>query len=74
MGILISLFFIVIFVVLLIVLFVLGFIRSIFSFGRRTNSNNQQASQQPNPQPTNKSRAKIFDKNEGEYADFEEIK
>ncbi|MFZ4581090.1 MAG: DUF4834 family protein [Paludibacter sp.] len=74
MGILISFFFIVIFVVLLIVLFVLGFIRSIFSFGRRTNSNNKQYNQPSNPQPSGKQRTKIFNKNEGEYADFEEIK
>lgn len=73
MGILFSLFFIVIFVVLLVILFVLGFIRSIFSFGRNKNPFGKQSDQKSYTQP-NKQRSKIFDKNEGEYADFEEIK
>lgn len=72
MGFLVSILFVVLFFGLLIILFVLGFIRSIFSFGRRktsehTENNNNSYQQQ-------KQRSKVFDKNEGEYADYEEIK
>lgn len=66
--------FIVVFVLvigLLIISTVLGFIRSIFSFGKRANQN-QDSQPQDLEQPTSKS--KIFDKKEGEYVDFEEIK
>jgi flagellar basal body-associated protein FliL len=66
--------FIVIFVlviVLLVISTVFGFIRSIFSFGKR---NNQTQNSQPQDfeQPVNKS--KVFDKTEGEYVDYEEVK
>jgi len=72
MGILFSLFFILIFIALIIVLFVLNFVRSIFSFGKRKNAN--QSENKENAYSNQKQRAKIFDKNEGEYAEFEEIK
>jgi flagellar basal body-associated protein FliL len=68
------LFFIVIFilvVVLIIISTVLGFIRSIFSFGKR-NKQTQDFQSNTEEQPT--SRSKIFDKNEGEYVDYEEVK
>jgi len=68
------LFFIVIFVLvigLVIISTVLGFIRSIFSFGKRANQT-QNTQHQDFEQPTTKS--KIFEKNEGEYIDYEEIK
>lgn len=68
------LFFIVIFVlviILMIISAVFGFIRSIFGFGRRTTQN-QTTDYQNFEQPSAKS--KIFDKNEGEYVDFEEVK
>ncbi|MDD4967914.1 MAG: DUF4834 family protein [Paludibacter sp.] len=56
---------------LFIILSVFGFIRSLFSFGKRNNPS--QDSQPGNfEQPSGKS--KIFDKKEGEYVDFEEIK
>jgi len=72
MGILFSLFFIVLFFVVLIILFVLGFIRSIFGFGRRKNNTQTET---PRESPfQQKQRSKVFDKSEGEYADFEEIK
>ncbi len=72
MGIIFSLFFVLLFIVLFIVLVVLGFIRSIFGFGRRKNNPQTEA---PRQSPfEQKQRAKVFDKNEGEYADFEEIK
>jgi len=50
----------------------LGFIRSIFGFGRRKNNTQ---TEEPRQSPFNqKQRNKVFDKNEGEYADYEEIK
>lgn len=72
MGFLVSILFVVLFFVLLIFLFVLGFIRSIFSFGRKKTSN--QTENADNSYQQQKQRSKIFDKNEGEYADYEEIK
>lgn len=72
MGILISLFFGLIFVVLLVLLFVLGFIRSIFRFGKPKNTTTNQ--QQYNEKPTSSSRSKVFSKEEGEYAEYEELK
>lgn len=68
------LFFIVIFVLvigLVIISTIFGFLRSIFSFGKR-NTQAQSAQSQTYEQPTSKS--KIFDRNEGEYVDYEEIK
>ena len=58
-------------IVLIVISTVFGFIRSIFSFGKR---NNQSQNSQPQDfdQPVNKS--KIFDKTEGEYVDYEEVK
>jgi len=61
----------ILFVGLFIIMSVLGFIRSLFSFGKknRTSGNtNSQVMDQPND------KSKIFDKSEGEYVDFEEIK
>jgi len=72
MGILISLFFGLIFIVLLVILFVLGFIRSIFRFGKPKNNSSYQ--QPYAEQPTSSTRSKVFSKEEGEYADYEEIK
>jgi hypothetical protein len=68
------LFFIVIFILvigLIIISTVLGFIRSVFCFGRR---NNQTQSSEPEDLGQTSSKSKIFDKNEGEYVDYEEIK
>lgn len=68
-------FFIIIFVLviaLIVISTVLGFIRSIFGFGRRNTSNQNVHTQDFEPKSTNKS--KIFDSNEGEYTDFEELK
>jgi len=50
---------------------IFGFIRSIFSFGKR-NTQTQDSQSQDFQQPTTKS--KIFDKSEGEYVDYEELK
>jgi hypothetical protein len=61
----------ILFLGLFIIMSVLGFIRSIFTFGKRNNSTQDKQSQNFE-QPNGKS--KIFDKKEGEYVDFEEIK
>ena len=61
----------ILFVGLFIILSILGFIRSLFSFGKRNNQS-QDTQSQDFEQPTGKS--KIFDQKEGEYVDFEEIK
>jgi hypothetical protein len=66
-------FFIIIFVFVLglvIILSVLGFIRSLFSFGKRNKSvQNEQYNDFVQPEK----KQKIFDKKEGEYVDFEEV-
>ena len=65
--------FIVVFILvigLIIISTVLGFIRSIFSFGRRNNQS-QKPESESYEQPSAKS--KIFDKNEGEYVDYEDV-
>lgn len=69
--------FLLIIFILFIGLFILGsvisFIRSIFGFGRKKNSNNTNESGQTF-ENSKKSKSKIFSKNEGEYVDYEEIK
>jgi hypothetical protein len=50
---------------------VLGFIRSIFKFGK--NNRSTQNTQSQDFEQSN-AKSKIFDKKEGEYVDFEEIK
>jgi len=62
---------IILFVGLFIIIAVLGFLRSLFSFGKRKNPNMDSQSD-GFEQPTTKS--KIFDKKEGEYVDYEEVK
>jgi len=69
------LFFIVVFglvIGLIIISTIFGFLRSIFSFGKRNSQTTQSTQSQTHEQPTSKS--KIFDRNEGEYVDYEEIK
>jgi len=61
----------VLFVGLFIIMAVLGFVRSIFSFGKKKNPTQNTMRQDVEP-PTHK--PKIFDKKDGEYVDFEEIK
>ena len=60
----------ILFLGLFIILSVFGFIRSLFSVGKRSNTKDHQ--NEDLEQPGGKS--KIFDKKEGEYVDFEEIK
>ncbi|OIP84475.1 MAG: hypothetical protein AUK44_02420 [Porphyromonadaceae bacterium CG2_30_38_12] len=69
MGFLFSIFFLLLFLVLFVLLVAFSFLKSIFSFGRRkttTSSNKTNVNY--------KAREKVFDKNEGEYTDYEEIK
>ena len=56
---------------LFIIMSVLGFIRSIFKFGK--NNHSTQNTQSQDFEQSN-AKSKIFDKKEGEYVDFEEIK
>lgn len=72
MGFLVSILFVVLFFILLIFLFVLGFLRSVFSFGKRKNP--YQPENKEDTYSQQKQRNKVFDKNEGEYAEYEEIK
>jgi len=58
------------FVVILILSIAWGFLRSLFGFGRRNSQ--QQTDTFSDNNPIDKQ--KIFDKNEGEYVDFEEMK
>lgn len=71
MSFIFAILFFVLFLGLFLILSVLGFLRSLFSFGKR-NRTDQSSHTQDFEQPVNKT--KIFDKKEGEYVDFEEIK
>ena len=72
----ISLFiFIIVFILvvgLIIISTVLGFIRSIFGLGRNRNASRENNTTQNFNQQ--KQKAKIFEKKDGEYVDYEEIK
>jgi len=68
--------FIVIFILvigLIIISTVFGFVRSIFRFGKQSNHASEDSQSQEFGQKTN-TKSKIFDNNEGEYVDYEEIK
>lgn len=80
-------FFIVITILILGVSVIAGILRAIFGFGKRrsTSQQQQQQQQQDNAAHTQrphqtindaprKAHKKIFDKNEGEYVEFEEVK
>lgn len=71
MSFIFAILFFVLFLGLFLILSVFGFLRSLFSFGKR-NRTEQGSPSQGFEQPVNKT--KIFDKKEGEYVDFEEIK
>jgi len=70
MSFILAILFFILFIGLFIVLSVLGFIRSLFSFGKHNRPTDNTQSQDFK-QPTSKS--KIFDKNEGEYVDYEDV-
>ena len=71
LGFLLFILIFILFIGLMIISSVFGFIRSIFGFGRR-KTQAQDSQSEDIQQPTSKS--KIFDKNEGEYVDYEELK
>jgi hypothetical protein len=71
MSFIFAILFFILFIGLFVILSVLGFIRSLFSFGKR-NRPSQDSYSQGFEQPVTKS--KIFDKNEGEYVDYEDVK
>lgn len=80
-----GLFFFIIVIVLIFGLSIIsGILRLLFGFGRKRGNNKQQREQQNSYHSNEESdtfkgsvqqnRKKIFDKNEGEYIDFEEVK
>ena len=71
MSFIFAILFFVLFLGLFLILSVFGFLRSLFSFGKH-NRTDQNSPINDFEQPINKT--KIFDKKEGEYVDFEEIK
>lgn len=78
MSFLFFLLFLVIGIAVVILLIVMGFLRTIFGFGRRRDSipgqeENKEKTSGNNFRSTKKS-PKIFDKKEGEYVDYEELK
>lgn len=78
MNFLFFLFFLVIGIGVVILLFIFGFIRTIFGFGRRKNTfPGQEGNSDKNQGSTfssSKRGTKVFDKQEGEYVDYEELK
>jgi len=71
MSFIFAILFFILFLVLFLIMSVFGFIRSFFSLGKH-NRTGQGTPSQDVEKPNDK--MKIFDKNEGEYVDFEEIK
>ena len=70
----IGIIFIIILFIVLFVLAILGnFIRSIFGFGKRTPKHHKSEQQEAPKQTSYSNKKKIFDKDEGEYIEFEEI-
>jgi len=81
MGFIIFIFFFILVLGLVIIFSILGFVRNVFSaifgFGRRkaayeTHSSSYNQYQDYNA--SNSDHKKVFEKNEGEYVDFEEVK
>lgn len=78
MNLLFFLFFLIIGIGVVILLFILGFLRTIFGLGRRKNAfpgqEGNSDKKRGNPFSSSKRRSKVFDKQEGEYVDYEELK
>lgn len=86
MSTILGLFFFIIIIVLIFGLSIIsGILRLLFGFGRRRSGGNKRQKEQQNSSHSNEgsdtlksdvqqNRKKIFDKNEGEYVDFEEVK
>lgn len=70
--------FLVIGIAVVILLMIFGFLRTILGFGRRRDSfpgqENAQERASRNPFKSSKEKPKVFDKQEGEYVDYEELK
>lgn len=76
MGFLFSIFIFGIAILFVILLFVLGFIRTVFSgiFGSGRQSRNDEYPPQSNFGKSKTNSKKVFEQNEGEYVDYEDIK
>lgn len=74
MGFLVGLLLFILVIVFFVVIVAFGFLRSLFRLGRKGThaQSNRPTSQHANA--TAHARKKLFDKDDGEYADFEEIK
>lgn len=72
MGFIFSILLFVLLIGLFFLLAILGFLRSIFRFGRN-NKQSQQAKNETFSQQANQ-KSKVFEKTEGEYVDYEEVK
>ncbi|MBP9017309.1 MAG: DUF4834 family protein [Paludibacteraceae bacterium] len=73
MHLIFSILILIVFIGVLSLLFVLGFVRSLFNFGRKSKKGNQPKEDNSVFSHSSKKKKKIFDKNDGEYVDFEEI-
>ena len=71
MSFIFAILFFILFIGLFLIMSVFGFIRSLFSFGKHNRTEKDTPSQEFEK---SNDKIKIFDKNEGEYVDFEEIK
>lgn len=71
MSFILFLLFFVLIIVLLVISTVFGFLRAIFRFGRKGSNDDRQ---QDSRWGSREKRSKVFDDNEGEYVDFEEVK
>jgi hypothetical protein len=78
MSFLFFLLFLVIGIAVVILLVVFGFLRTIFGFGKRRNSfpgeENHEERTSRNPFKSPEQKPKVFDKQEGEYVDYEDVK
>ena len=60
--------------VVVVILMVVNFVRNLLGLGRRQNPFNPNNTQQPgNNHQQPKNSKKVFDKNEGEYVEYEEV-
>ena len=87
MGAIFGFFFLIIIIVLIFGLSIIsGILRLLFGFGRKSSSQHTQSRNQQNTYhqedkkedagntPSSRNHKKLFDKDEGEYVDFEEVK
>ena len=71
MSFIIAILLFILFLGLFLIMSVFGFVRSLFSFGKHNRTGQETPSEESDK---SNDKLKIFDKNEGEYVDFEEIK